>query len=209
MTRMCSAWVPHNLTREQLDKRVQVCREWLEMIETEPDITSWIITFAESRVLWLRPSLKTRKCNMENEISMEKKVCQTISEGKWCWSLSEYYCGVLAKLREHVARKHPEIKKSWLLHHDNAPPTQITFHPSFFTKMENLSVLVSTLQSRHHPLWFLVVPHCQKRLTWLEIWQWRWCPECCDKCSKTHSFRRIPKTNEGEMTRTNAKMYQL
>ncbi len=42
---------------------------------------------------------------------------------------SEYYCGVLAKLREHVARRWPEIKKSWLIHHDKASP-----HTSYFTQ---------------------------------------------------------------------------
>ncbi len=94
---------------------------------------------------------------------------------------------------EQVARKWPEIKKSWLLHHDNARPQTLHFTQALFTKIENLSDPTSTLQSEHSPLRFLVVPHCQKRLTLPEIWQWYWCQKCSDKCSKTYSLEEFQK----------------
>jgi hypothetical protein len=36
---------------------------------------------------------------------------------------SDFYCGVLRRLRENMQRKRPEFwhNHNWLLHHDNAP----------------------------------------------------------------------------------------
>ncbi len=187
---MCSVWVPHMLTGEQLNRRVQVCRKWLEMKETEPAITSRITTCDESWVHHYDTLLKQENVTWKTrKSSRKKKVRQTISAGKLMLIAffgyhgivykhsvprdttinSEYYCSVLAKLREHVARKRSEIKKSWLLHHDNARPLTITFHPSSFTKMENLSVPASTLQSGHHPLWFMLFPTVKKDLRDLTV----------------------------------------
>ncbi len=35
---------------------------------------------------------------------------------------ADYYQGVIAKLCEHVARRQPEMKRNFLLHHDNDRP---------------------------------------------------------------------------------------
>ncbi len=89
------------------------------MIETEPEITSGIITCVGSWVHHYNHLLKQESTMRKMRKSPRKrKVHQTISTGKvmliaflrtFCARGTtincEYYCGVLAKLREHVARK--------------------------------------------------------------------------------------------------------
>ena len=58
---------------------------------------------------------------------------------RWCECTAVYYTSVLAKLREHIAKKRPLLHRTaWRLHHDNARP-HVTNHVMQFLAKFNIT----------------------------------------------------------------------
>lgn len=153
MTRVCSRWVPHFLTREQLDSRIAISTKMLARYEQDPEFLNRIITCDETWVYHFDPNTKQESSGYRRKGDpSKKKVRQQKSVGKVMLIAffdrkgmiyqhivpttiprttvnTEYYIKVLKKLREHVQRKRPEIANSFILHQDNAPP-----HTSILTR---------------------------------------------------------------------------
>ncbi len=52
MWKVCSAWVPHILTTEQVQHRVEIYEEWRRCIKPDPSILSRIITADETWIYY-------------------------------------------------------------------------------------------------------------------------------------------------------------
>jgi len=50
MRRVCARWVPRNLTEEQMQRRVQVCTNTVQMSETIPNFLTSIVTCDKLRI---------------------------------------------------------------------------------------------------------------------------------------------------------------
>ncbi len=158
MTRVCSHWVPHFLTREQLDLRIQISTRILARYEQDPEFLNRVITCDETWVYHFDPTTKQESSGYRRKGDFtRKKVRQQKSVGKVMLIAffdrkgmiyqhivphtipkttvnSEYYIKVLKKLREHVQRKRPEISKSFILHQDNAPAHTSSLTRAFLDK---------------------------------------------------------------------------
>ncbi len=142
--RVCAQWVPHFLTWEQLQRRVDVCRKWKSKVQRDSGYLNRLITGDESWVYLYNPCTKQEtsvwKCNKE---PAPKKVRQAKSVLKVMMMITffdsrdmvyqhavpagqtmsaAYYVTIWQKLREHIGWKWREIAQTWILHHDNARP---------------------------------------------------------------------------------------
>ena len=143
MRRVSSTWVPHFLTRKQMQNRVKVCQEVLAVIEEQPDFLDRVITVDESWVHYYDPLTKQESSHWNTAgAPRKKKVRQQKSAGKVLMFIffdsrgpvyqhavppktkinAEYYKSVLEKLLRHIRTKRPELKGTWVLHHNNARP---------------------------------------------------------------------------------------
>jgi [histone H3]-lysine36 N-dimethyltransferase SETMAR len=143
LRRVSARWVPHLLTTEQMKKRVEICRQWKEMVNADNRLMERVITGDETWVYHHDPLCKQQSSAWKHPGSPPpKKVRQTKSAKKFmmifffdCRGVvyqhavppqtsinAEYYVQVLKKLKKHVQQKRPEIGATWVLHHDNARP---------------------------------------------------------------------------------------
>ncbi len=149
MKRVCSTWVPHMLTRAQLDLRVERANEVLGLIAEDPTYLDRVITCDESWVHYHDPLSKreSEEWRQKGE-PRPKKVRQQKSAGKVMLLAffdhkgliyqhfvknvkvkgkrrnftSTDYLKVLKTLQRHINKKRPELKNRWILHHDNVRP---------------------------------------------------------------------------------------
>ncbi len=136
-------FVPRVLTQEQKDLRVSVCRRNLK--ETQDPLFLWsVITGDESWFSVLEPKLKQSSCQwMGAKEKRPKKALHSRQAKKTMMEVffddqgvihleffpprmtvtSKVYVGVLARLREAIRRKRPQLwmDNSYCLLHDNAP----------------------------------------------------------------------------------------
>lgn len=137
----CARWIPHQLTPEQMVKRVEFGRQCLSL-SRQRDWLSRIITCDETWISFYDPETKRQSSQWLPTSSTQQP--HKLSKGFSCKKVmaiaffdtqgmiyqhlvqenekvnSLYYCQVLRKLREHIWRKRPG--KKVILHHDNAPP---------------------------------------------------------------------------------------
>jgi [histone H3]-lysine36 N-dimethyltransferase SETMAR len=143
MRRVSAKFVPRLLTGEQKENRVSVCTELKDRLDAHPDFMAKIITGDESWVYGYDPETKIQSSQWKTSASPRpKKARQSKSNVKVMLIVffdsegivrsefvprgttvnSEYYKGVLQRLRNDVRRKRPEKwANGFLLHHDNAP----------------------------------------------------------------------------------------
>lgn len=142
MKKISAKFVPKNLTPEQKDNRKEVCSNLLERIETDPDFLTNVITGDESWIFEYDPETKRqsqewhtansprpKKARMSKSRIKTMLICfidsngvvhkEFVPEGETV--NQHYYREVLERLRKRVARVRPNIKDTWMLHHDNAP----------------------------------------------------------------------------------------
>ncbi len=158
-------FVPRVLTQEQKDLRVSVCRRNLK--ETQDPLFLWsVITGDESWFSVLEPKLKQSSCQwMGAKEKRPKKALHSRQAKKTMMEvffddqgvihleffpprmtvISKVYVGVLARLREAIRRKRPQLwmDNSYRLLHDNAP--RHTAVPTFAAMVE------TSMKTVHHP----------------------------------------------------------
>ncbi len=73
MRHICRTWVPHFLTAEQLSSRVAIRKEWLEIIENDPNIFKRVVMCDESWMHHFEPTLKQQCATWKTTTSPRKK----------------------------------------------------------------------------------------------------------------------------------------
>ena len=144
MRRVAAKFVPRLLTTEQKEKRLSMCTELKNELESDADLFSKIITGDETWFYGYDPETKQQSSQWKTKNSPRpKKVREVRSNVKTMLivffdcrgiihkefvphgqTVNQHYLEVLRRLRENVRRKRPELWASgdWLLHHDNTPP---------------------------------------------------------------------------------------
>lgn len=144
MNKVCAKLVPKNLTPDQKLVRQQICSDFLERLDEEPELMENIITCDETWIFQYDVETKRQSMHWKTPASPRMKKAR-MSKSKFKAMLivffdingivmtewvpegqtvnQTYYLKVLATLRERVRKKRPELwnNKSWILHQDNAP----------------------------------------------------------------------------------------
>jgi histone-lysine N-methyltransferase SETMAR len=144
MRKVCAKMVPKNLSEEQKERRLQVCSELLERVQSEGDeFLNKIITGDETWIFQYDPETKRQSQQWKTPLSPRPKKAR-MSKSKVKTMLisffdnrgivhkefvppgqtvnAVFYRDVLERLRKRVLRVRPELSpNSWILHHDNAP----------------------------------------------------------------------------------------
>lgn len=142
MKKLCAKMVPKNLSVEQKHERMAIAQDCLDQVESDPTLLGRVITGDESWFFqydpetkrqsqqWLSPgSARPKKARMSKSKVKTMMICFFDSKGivhKEFVPLGRtvnqhFYVEVLDRLRKRVTRVRPEIAKTWILHHDNAP----------------------------------------------------------------------------------------
>ena len=142
--KLCSRFVPHALTQEQMDKRVAACQDLLNMINGDKNFLDRVITGDESWCFVYDPETKRQSSEWVGEHSprpkklrFQKSKVKTMltvffdSQGivqeefvQEVFSVNaEYYKGVLGRLTSRIRRVHPALYRTreFSLLHDKAP----------------------------------------------------------------------------------------
>ena len=138
----CSKFVPHVLTADQKQSRVDACRELKEHLEINTALFSKVITGDESWCYAYDPETKQQSSEWKSSNSPRPKKVWRVKSNVKTMLISfdangivpsefapngetvnqAFYLQVLKSLRDAVRRKRPELWQSgeWWLHHDNA-----------------------------------------------------------------------------------------
>lgn len=142
--KVCSRFVPHFLTPEQKERRVDCCRDFVETCDADPNFLSSIVTGDESWCFQYDPLTKRQSSAwLSPGVPRPQKVRQQKSKVKTMLIAyfdakglihheyvppnqtvnAAYYVEVLKRLRRRIQRVRPEYKQpgSWTLLDDNAP----------------------------------------------------------------------------------------
>ncbi|KAL4126973.1 hypothetical protein QTP88_011171 [Uroleucon formosanum] len=160
MKKLCTKMVPKNLLAEQKHVEMSISQDCLEQVEADPTLLDRVITGDEGWYFqydpetkrqsqqWLSPgAARPKKARMSKSKVKTMMICffdkgivhkefvppgQTVNQ--------HFYLKVLDRLRKRVIRVRPEIAKTWILHHDNAPCHR-AFSVSRFLTSKNIAVL--------------------------------------------------------------------
>lgn len=144
MRKICAKMVPKLLNDDQKERRMEVCQDILECIDTEPDLLQRVITGDESWIFEYDPETKRQSLQWKSPGSPRPvKARQSRSQIKLMLIVffdvrgivhmeflpqgttvnQHVYREVLRRLLRSVREKRRELwgANSWLLHHDNAP----------------------------------------------------------------------------------------
>ena len=136
--------VPKMLSEDQKERRIQVCQDILERLETDPHLLENVITGDESWIFEYDPETKRQNLQWKSPGSPRPtKARQTKSRMKllliaffdvrvivhieflpYGHTVNQHvYKEVLRRLLRSVRKKRRDLwlNNSWLLHHDNAP----------------------------------------------------------------------------------------
>ncbi len=70
---VCSTWVPHMLTHEQMNQRRTTCEQWFMTLAEKPQYLEHIITCDESWVHHYDPKIWLESCAWTSSTSPETK----------------------------------------------------------------------------------------------------------------------------------------
>ena len=144
MRKICAKMVPKLLNDDQKERRVQVCEDIIERLETEPNLLAKVITGDESWVFEYDPEIKRQSCEWKSPGSPRpQKARQSRSKIKLLLiaffdirgivhaeflpqgqTVNQHvYKEILRRLFRSVREKRRDLwlDSSWMLHHDNAP----------------------------------------------------------------------------------------
>ena len=142
MRKVSAKLVPKNLTVQQKDNRKDICTDFIERIEQDPNFLKSIITGDESWIFEYDPETKRQSLEWHTANSPRPKKARMSKSKIKCMLIcfmdstriihkefvlpgqtvnQHFYREVLERLRKRVARVRPDIKEKWMLHHDNAP----------------------------------------------------------------------------------------
>lgn len=144
MSKVCAKLVPKNLSADQKLMRLRICSDVLEQFDNDPSMEERIITCDETWIFQYDVETKRQSMHWKSPASPRSKkgrmskskfkamlivffdingiiMIEWVPEGQTV--NQHYYLEVLAKLRERVRKKRPDLwkNKSWVLHQDNAP----------------------------------------------------------------------------------------
>ena len=163
MRKICAKMVPRLLNEQQKERCVQVCHDILEELETEPNLLGRVITGDESWIFEYDLETKRQSLQWKSLTSPRPKKAR-MSKSKIKVMLIAFfdvrgivhtefmpkghtinqhiYRDVLRRLMRSVREKRRELyeKKTWLLHHDNAPVHNALSICEFLAK-NNIAVL--------------------------------------------------------------------
>ncbi len=146
LSKKTAKFVPRLLSQDQMDNRVKVCKENVRAFEANPGMIRRIITGDESSFCTFQPETKemSKQWMPRGKLSARPKKALRCATKKSTMLIcffdfhgllhhefvppktkvtSEFYGKVLARLREQIRKKRPDIWKNsdyWILH-DNAP----------------------------------------------------------------------------------------
>ena len=142
MRKVSAKLVPKNLTVQQNDNRKDICTDFIERIEQDPNFLKSIITGDESWIFEYDPETKRQSLEWHTANSPRPKKARMSKSKIKCMLIcfmdstgiihkefvppgqtvnQHFYREVLERLKKLVARVRPDIKEKWMLHHDNAP----------------------------------------------------------------------------------------
>lgn len=142
MRKICSKMVPRHLSQDQKDIRKARCVDFLDAIEQDPHFLERVITGDETWVFEYDPETKRQSMEWHTPTSPRPKKARMSKSKIKCMLMcffdsqgivhkefvppgqtvnQHFYRQVLERLRKRVMRVRPNIKNSWVLHHDNAP----------------------------------------------------------------------------------------
>ena len=138
MRKVCAKMVPGLLNDDQKERRMQVCQDIIEHLETEPDLLRRVITGDETWIFEYDPETKCQSCQWKSQTSPRPNLKARPSKSKvkvmlitffdvrrivHSEFLPQVYKEILQLLLRSVREKRQELwqDKSWLLHYDNTP----------------------------------------------------------------------------------------
>jgi len=142
MRQICAKMVPKILSQDQKDHRRDRCLDFLEQIENDHSFLERVIIGDESWIFEYDPETKRQSQEWHTSASPRQKkgkmskskiktmpICFFDSQGIVHNNFvsqdqtvnQHFYKEVLERLRKRVIRVRPNIKNTWMLHHDNAP----------------------------------------------------------------------------------------
>ena len=163
MMKICSKMVPRLLNEGQKERRLQVCQDILEQLETKPNLLKKVITGYESWIFKYNQLTKQQNLEWKSALSPRpKKVkvfkskikvmliaffdvhgivhAEFLPQGQ---TINQHvYKNILQRLMRSVREKRRELweTRSWLLHHDNAPADNVLGIREFHAE-NNIAVL--------------------------------------------------------------------
>ena len=145
MRKVCAKMVPRLLNDDQKERRLQVCQDIIERLQTEPDLLRRVITGDETCFFFWSATRKPSARDVSGSLTSPrpKKARQSKSKVKVMFITffdvrgivhgeflpqgqtinQQVYKEILRLLLRSVREKRRELwqDKSWLLHHDSAP----------------------------------------------------------------------------------------
>lgn len=163
LKRVAARMVPFNLNLLQKLHRVEVCKEMLSNVDNDPNFIKNIITGDETWVYEYDTQTKYQSSQWQSpEQPKPKKIRRFQSKKKVMLTVfidfqgvvhheflpdgqtvnKEYYLSVMRRLREAIRLKRPQLwsKKSWILHHDNAPSHNALIIRDFLVKNGTITI---------------------------------------------------------------------
>ena len=163
LRKVCAKMVPWLLNDDQKERRLQVCQDIIERLQTEPDLPRRVITGDETWNFEYDPETKRQRCQWKSPTSPRpKKARQSKSKVKVMLITffdvrsivhneflpqgqtisQQVYKEILRLLLRPVHEKRRELwqDKSWLLHHDTAPAHNALSIRQFLAE-KNIAVL--------------------------------------------------------------------
>lgn len=157
MRKICAKFVPHNLTDEQKQRRVEACEDFVQNCRDNANFLNCIVTGDESWVFQYDPETKRQSMQWAGKTSprpkkfrLQKSRIKTmlivffdtqgiihkefVPEGQ---SVNgAYYLEVMKRLLKRISRVRPQFREkgSWFLLHDNAPAHSSLIVRSFLMK---------------------------------------------------------------------------
>jgi [histone H3]-lysine36 N-dimethyltransferase SETMAR len=185
--KLCSKFVPKNLTEEQKQVRVETCQDLLETSQNDPNFVKKIIAGDESWCYRYDPTGKAQSKEWRGPNSPAKKKIryskskiktllisyfdangmiyhEFVPEGQTV--NKEYYQGVLQRLRLQIRRKRPHFWKTgdWFLLHDNARPHKAATIVKFLSKHSISELPHAPYSPDLSPCDYFLFPKIKKKL---------------------------------------------
>ena len=163
MRKICAKMVRTLLNEGQKERRVQVCQDILEQLETEPNLLKRVASGKESWIFDYDPLTKQQSLEWKSALSPGPKKARVFKSKTKVMLIAFFdvhgivhaeflpqgqtinqhvYKNILRRLMHSVREKRRELweTRSWLLHHDNAPAHNALEIWEFLAK-NNIAVL--------------------------------------------------------------------
>ena len=158
MRKVCAKLVPRLLNDDQKERRLQVCQDIIERLQTEPDLFRRVITVDEPWIFEYDPETERQSCQWKSLMSLRPKKARQSKSKVMFFNVrgivhieflpqgqtisQQVYKEILQLLLRSVREKRGKLwqDKSWLLQHDSAPAhNALSIHQ--FLAENNIAVL--------------------------------------------------------------------